>query len=459
MKTNLKTKSWPWGLSVAILAGSLGCVAANEDTGNPAAGGPSPSESGRWTMWSEEPAGPWRDAMVTGNGSHGTMVMGRPGKETITCVHEELWISAWDRDVDPVPDISHLLPEVRKLIRAGKQAEAANLAISAAEKANEPKGVTNNGWPVVPHPAFDLELEFEASGELADYHRQLDLETGVALSRWADSGNRVEQRVFSSRAHNVNVVELRAAGNGKLNLHLRLVERPGRVIRKKPVYRNVEMNGAFKSVATDAAPGWLFYHADYALDRGGYDGVARVTTDGEMDKEGKGLRIRDADRVLLVLRIRPTEDGAVTRRQVLQKELQALPASYEALLKPHASEHGEMFRRVTLDLGCGKQWREQSIEQLLADIDANGVTPRFLEAVHAMGRYLLIRYRVGRGQAGVRNFACWARRTLRDQLRRCHTVIGPEGRRKLPAKRAAGGGGTLKLPGCTSSDDRFYRPT
>lgn len=349
------------------------------------------AQSSRWMMSSENPAGPWRDAFVTGNGRHGTMVMGRPGRETVICVHEELFVSAWDRDIEAVADIAHLLPEVRKLIRAGKPAEAAKLAVDAVRKQNDPRGVTNDGWPVVPHPAFDLDIQFEDVGKAKDYHRQLNLETGEALSRWADAKHGVEQRVFSSQAHNVNVVALRATDDHKLNLALRLVERPGRIDKQKPKHRNVEMNGAFKSIAMGAVPGWLFYHADYALDRGGYEGVARVTIDGgSMVKAGDALRIQDADRVLVVIRIHPLDNGQVPRRKMLQKELKALASDYDALLQAHANKHGKMFRRVTLELGCAKQWREASIEKLLADIHANGVTPHFLEAVHAMGRYLLI---------------------------------------------------------------------
>ena len=117
--------------------------------------GRSDVSSGRWVMWGEKPAGTWQDAYVTGNGRHGTMVMGRPGKETITCVHEELFMPAWDRDIDALPDIAHLLPEVRRLVREGKSGEASALADAEARKQLAPKGVSIH-WPVVPHPAFDL---------------------------------------------------------------------------------------------------------------------------------------------------------------------------------------------------------------------------------------------------------------------------------------------------------------
>lgn len=350
-----------------------------------------PLESNRWTMHSNASAQKWEDAFVTGNGSHGTMVMGRPGTEIITCVHEELFIPAWDRDIVEVADIAHLLPKVRTLIRNDNPAAAAKLAVNASVKELAPKGVINDGWPMLPHPAFDLELAFNPEGEVGTYGRELNLETGEALSRWADENNGVEQRVFSSRIDDVNVVELRATGSHKLNLALRLMERPGRVDEKEKLYRNIDINNAFNSITTDSEPGWLFYHADYAKDNRGYDGVARVTLDGgKMVKEGNMLRIEGAQCVLIAIRIKPLTDGAVSQRKSIQRELSPLPKSYAALLKPHAEQHGEMFRRVILDLGCEKLWETESTEKVLAEINQHGATAHFLEMVHAMGRYLLI---------------------------------------------------------------------
>ena len=59
--------------------------------------------SGRWVVWSEKPSAIWEDAFVTGNGSHGTMVLGQPGDERIICVHEELFIRGWDHNKETVP--------------------------------------------------------------------------------------------------------------------------------------------------------------------------------------------------------------------------------------------------------------------------------------------------------------------------------------------------------------------
>jgi hypothetical protein len=63
----------------------------------------------RWVAWSRNPAIAWKDAFVTGNGRHGTMLAGTPGKERLICVHEELFLRAWDRNKVAVANIAGLL--------------------------------------------------------------------------------------------------------------------------------------------------------------------------------------------------------------------------------------------------------------------------------------------------------------------------------------------------------------
>ncbi len=328
----------------------------------------------RWVVWAERPARSWEDSFVTGNGRHGTMVEGRPGDERIVCVHEELFFRLWDREKVAVADIAKLLPEVRRLTDAGQTGAAATLADSEARRQLTEMGAPQI-WPLSPHPAFDLRITTGNATNSTDYRRQLNMETGEALTRW----DGVEMRVFSSRTHNANIVQIRATNGQKLDAGIGLEETPGR------------RANVFRSVCADATPGWLTYHAEYAADRGGYEGLARVTIKGgQMETEGNRLHVRGAEEILAVVRITPVANGTSYRQDALRKELARWPENYQSLLAPHAREHGAMFRRVTLDLGCAAQWAETPTEKMLATAHEQGVTPLFLEQMHAMGRYLLI---------------------------------------------------------------------
>lgn len=342
----------------------------------------------RWVVWSEKPSSSWENAFVTGNGRHGTMVLGNLQDEKIICVHEELFIRGWNPAKVTVPVTANLMPKVRRLMEEGQSDAASALLTDEAERQLRDMGAFQR-WPLVPHPAFDLCIKDwkNTSTKVTHYRRQLNLETGEALVCKQDAEGKIEETVFSSRTHNVNVVRLKASQGKKLNLLLSLDETPGR----EGSHFEHDLDNAFRTVDSRAMPGWLMYHAAYTTTPGGYNGLARVTfKGGRMTVAGKGLKIEDAEEVLVVIRITPWVDEALSDVVTVKKELAHLPTNYQQLLKQHSREHGNMFRRMQLDLGCASGWKATPTEKMLSDANLQGVTPLFLEQLHAMGRYLLI---------------------------------------------------------------------
>lgn len=342
----------------------------------------------RWVIWSAHPAVTWQHAFVTGNGRLGMMIPGRPGDERITCVHEELFIRGWDRRKTTVPVTSQLMPEVRRLMDEGRTDDASRLLTDEADRQLKEMGASQR-WPLIPHPAFDFRIEMlgEVQGEVSSYHRQLNLETGEAIVSWKQLNTEYEERVFSSRTHNINVIRLKVRDGKKMQAFLSLEETPGR----HGEHFEHNLDSAFRSVSKEVAPGWLVYHADYSKDPSGYEGLARVTVKGgrSMQKDNK-MWVEGAEEILIVMRITPFTKEVPSDRESVKRELSGLPKDYEKLLASHRLEHKRLFNRMQLDLGCGKEWKETPTEKLLETSRQQGVTPLFLEQVHAMGRYLLI---------------------------------------------------------------------
>lgn len=363
-------------ISALLLAITWGTYAPASET----------ASSGRWTIWSASPASRWEDAFVTGNGRHGTMVWGRPKDERITCVHEELFIRGWSRHLKTVPFTAPLLPEVRRLVNEGSNDKADSLITTEAEKQMQAMGARQR-WPLIPHPAFDLHIRHLDNVSKADsYRRQLNMENGVTSVFGCDGGQGTED-VFSSREHNLNVIRLKAGKGEKLHVLLALEETPGR----KGMHFEHNLDSAFLFAEAKAEPGWLTYQAAYRQDPGGYEGTARVIPKGGIMRQlSEGLEIEGADEVLILLRISPLEDWKKSTIPTVKKELSGLPASYCQLLAPHAKLHGEMFRRMQLDLGQEEKWKTIPVEKMLSDIHREGMPPLFMEQIHAMGRYLLI---------------------------------------------------------------------
>jgi hypothetical protein len=342
-----------------------------------------------WVLHNDAPAKKWVDSFVTGNGKLGTMVRGLPGRETITCVQEELFIRSWDRSVVAVPEIADHLPKVRAALAGDNPADAREAAGQAAHEARrqlDEKGASQV-YPMVPHPAFDLVMDIEHKGRAVDYRRSLDLETGEARVVWRDEQGGVEEAVFSSRPHNVNVIRLRGTDGKRLNGTIELMETPGRTGQ----VAGHDVAEAFATIRTEAEPAQLYYYADYAHDRGGYEGIVRVEVkQGTARAEGTQIHIEGAEEVLILMRIHFLDDASQPRRARVGKELAELPADYDRLLAAHAAEHGEMFRRVTLNLGTADLWDEQTVSQLIERSAKDELSPLFLEQAFAAGRYLLI---------------------------------------------------------------------
>lgn len=344
---------------------------------------------GRWEAWSQRPADKWQDAFVTGNGTIGTMVHGTPDMERITCVHEQLFVRGWDHKKVTVPYTADLMPQVRQLIMAHKNNAADSLITFEADRQLKAMGAQQR-WPLIPHPAFDLIIKDgregrQLKGEKRAYRRTLDLAAGIAGVEYADG---MTERVLSSREHNVNVISLAPAKGKKLLVTLSLEETPGR----SGMHFDHCLDSAFTSVSSSACDnGWLVYRADYRYDDGGYEGVVKVIPyGGKMAAHGSELTVTGADSVLLLMAINPLDDGKSTAAENTKAYLDRLPSSFAELAAGHTRLHGEMFGRMTLDLGCGEKWRSVPTEAMLAEADSVGVTPLFLEQMHAMGRYLLI---------------------------------------------------------------------
>jgi len=378
----MKSSEVCWGRCLPICLLLLVSVAANSALSSAAL------SSGRWVIWSEEPADEWEHGFVTGNGRHGARAMGHPENERIIINHEELFVRFWDRKIEMAADIADLLPDVRRLIDEGREKEAYTLSNNAAVGELEERGRIFRK-AVIPHPAFDIHIEHENPGNPSDYRRQLDLETGETLTQWTVSGGGVEERVFSSRPHNVNVIQLKGTDGRRLDVALRLSEVPGRRSAKVKL-KGARFDDCMKS-SVEVSADWIIFDADYTLDPGGYQGVVRVIVKGGTKKpDAHGIRVSNTEEILLLVRVAAQQDGSVSQVQEIKAELEKMPDDYGELFGPHAKQHGAMFLRSILDLGAAAGWESTSTEKLIENSVEDGVTPLFLEQVYAMGRYLLI---------------------------------------------------------------------
>ena len=137
--------------------------------------------------------------------------------------------------------------------------------------------------------------------------------------------------------------------------------------------------------------GWITCHNVYVKDKGGYDGAIRVIARGGQTRCDAGkIKITAADEVLVLMRIEPYRQAEESSLERLRAELGRIPADYDALLRPHAKAHGEIFNRVTLDVGGGAD-RYRPTEELLGQAKREQrMPPALLEKMYDAGRYMFI---------------------------------------------------------------------
>ncbi|MGB2824317.1 MAG: glycoside hydrolase N-terminal domain-containing protein, partial [Phycisphaerae bacterium] len=338
---------------------------------------------------SSSPAERWEDALISGNGATGVMVMGGPLDETIVVNHEKLWVVMVDVRRD-VADMREAMAEARQLAREHRFQEAADLIMARFTEANrrtyDPRHLVK-GRRLPPdrvHPGLHLRLLIPQEGRPENYRREMVLDTGEVIVRWDDGRGSWRREVFVSRPHDAIILRLRKPEKAKLDCLLWLAEAPGR------------LPGDFASVAVEHRDDEMCFRGVYGRKAGkaeaeGYHALARIVCRGGRSENvaGQGIRITGADEVLLAMRVEYLEVAGRADVAALRDALADLPRDYDQLLEAHAAVHGEMFRRVRLDLG-GDHGRGKTSEEIIERADRAGPTAELLELLHAVGRYALI---------------------------------------------------------------------
>ena len=200
--------------------------------------GQTPAQGSHAVLWYRSPAPIWDRALPVGNGRLGAMVFGgaNAGKnngdeqfsrqnatlldgsqtsgadEHLQLNESSLWEGSRANRLNPAAHDA--VPQVRKLLLESQGIDGAK--ITAAEKlAQEDMIGIPAGMPGY-STLGDLYLRSSNKGAIADYRRQLDLETGVARVTYAIDGVHYTRENFASVPDEVIVVRLSADRKGAI---------------------------------------------------------------------------------------------------------------------------------------------------------------------------------------------------------------------------------------------------
>lgn len=328
-----------------------------------------PGEKESGVSWNNTQA--WVQALPVGNGRLGGMVFGGVPHERIQLNEDSLW-SGGPQDADN-PDALPYLPEIRRLLFAGRYTEAQQLTYEKLVCKGAGSGQGNGAK--VAYGSYetlgDLRLSFDHT-DFSDYVRDLDLDTAIARVRYRSGDAQYTREVFTSAPDQVLVVRLTCDRPGRLSFTATLR-------REENAATTVEAENAL------AMRGRLF-------EGKGMQFVARLLVlpqGGQISTTADALHVEGVDAVTLLLTA-ATDYSGKPHESVSQAQLEAAAKKgFETLRRAHVRDYQRLFHRVTLDLGKSAA-ADQPTDARLEAVQNGADDPNLTALYFQYGRYLLI---------------------------------------------------------------------
>jgi alpha-L-fucosidase 2 len=353
------------------------------------------------TLWYRQPAREWEEALPIGNGRFGAMVFGRVLQERLQLNEDTLW--AGGPYTPDNPEALAALPEVRRLIAAGRFKEAHELTaarIMAKPLVQMPYGTLG-----------DVFLTFDKGGLPIDYERSLDLKSATTVCRYRTAGGEVRREVFASAPDQVIVMRIECKGGGRIGCTVdyrgpRKVQysgwdagEQGLIAPHGPDWSQTEdvqdasgaritasSDGSIRITGTNASEQGIPAQLRYAL-------FGKIHTDGTVKVEGGRLTVSGARTVTMLLAAatsyRRYDDVSGNPEAMASARLNAAAAkSYAQLRKAHVAEYRGLFDRFSIALPTGVNSDVDTDRRIRLSPDAPD--PALAALYVQFGRYLLI---------------------------------------------------------------------
>lgn len=174
----------------------------------------------------DEPAQTWEQTLPLGNGRLGLTPDSGVHHEKIVLNDITLW-SGGSQQADIV-DAHQYLPEIRQLLKQGKNKEAEALINSHFVAKGEGSGRGNGAN--VPFGSFqtlgnlyiDYQYPNQAKDEIKGYSRSLDLNTAVAQNSYEIGKVSYSKEYFTSFDDDVAIIRVKSSKKGALNMNIRM---------------------------------------------------------------------------------------------------------------------------------------------------------------------------------------------------------------------------------------------
>ncbi|KAF3154165.1 hypothetical protein TWF569_000990 [Orbilia oligospora] len=315
-------------------------------------------------LWYNSPATEWSHALPIGNGRLGAMVYGQTTTEVLQLNEDSVWYGG-PQDRLPKAALQNL-PELRRLIREGRQKEAEALvraaffAYPSSQRHYEPLGT------------LYLDFDYGYQGvDICDYRRELDISQAISRVQYSCNGIQYQREAIASYPDQVIGINLSSSQNSKYTIRLNRVSE-----------REYETNEFLDTLTT--RDGKIIMHATPG---GGGSRLCCVVSarsndpDGRVQVLGNTLVVTGKSSTILL--------ASQTTFRVEDPELAALGdiekcGSWTQILDRHLRDYKNLYGRVCLKLSSDDSHIPTDL-RLQCKPDSGLVA-----LYHNYGRYLLI---------------------------------------------------------------------
>ncbi len=296
-------------------------------------------------VWFTKPADSFHESCVLGNGRLGAMDFGGTSTQRIALNESSVWTGGpYDGNRY---DAHKCLPDVRNNLFNGN--------ISEAQKEIERNfgyadGIT--GWR--DRDQFgsyqtlgDLTLNFEMPNDASSsgpegYRRELNLMTGIAVTRYKQNGIVFTREIVASKPDEVIALRIKADKPGALSFTATLSRKECSTTAAEGAFQRMEGQLPFNKPKGVTGEGVRYLALLGATVKG-----------GAITASASGLTIKDADEATVIISAGTNlfdKDFAALTRQRLTK---ALARSFDAIMNNASADHAEFMNRCVVTLPKG----------------------------------------------------------------------------------------------------------
>ena len=371
--------------SLAALAISAAIVGSAPTTPTTPSIPPAPI-SAEHMLWYDSPAQAWEERLPLGNGRMGMAVDGDIVQEHIILNEISLW-SGCEADYAN-PDAAESLPEIRELLKQGKNAEAQEVMYKRFVPKKPTEGGTYGSYQVLGQAIVKHDIPSPENSD--SYRRTLDLSTGTVTVTFKNDGVTYYRKYYASREDDVLIIEIGSSKKGAINFEL-LLDRAGKCSLALTDDHLLHMYGSLDS-GMEGVEGMKYSSFANVL----IEGKNAIKTWGNMSSEDEYLNNKpfigasNADKAWVIISAATSYFEEDNYKNRALSDIKAITKT-KNLHKKAIAAHQELYNRASLNIssnGNGSEFlpTDQRLKAYYAGSEDNALAALY----YNYGRYLLI---------------------------------------------------------------------